>query len=320
MRPVLLLGPAAALVSAVALAAPLKLVAPTWPPYAGPTGEDRVAVELVETALKRAGIDATVVVRSEASVIEQVAPGEYAGSVAVWKSAARAERLAFSAPYLENRLVLLGRSGAEVDRPLAALKGKKVGLVTGYAYGDAVTEVAGPTFVRHENAAANLRALLEGEIDYMLADALLVHHLFQGQPERARELLTVGEKTVATRTLHLALRKNVPEARALLARFDAAVETMVKDGTFNRVLGVDWVRADVDGDGRAELVAGERAGEVAPARSYDIFTSRGLPGDDRVYVIDGVTYRGWDEVPDRYKKPVEHRMKQSKTGVVLMRF
>lgn len=301
---------------------PLQLVAPTWPPYADRVGEDRIAVELVQTALRRAGIDAEIVVRDEPSVLHLVESGSFAGSVALWKTEGRAKTLSFSKPYLENRLVLVARAGTDASaRSLASLEaGARVGLVKGYAYGAEVEAAKGPTFVRHEGAAVSLRALLSGELDYVLADSLLVHHLFQAQPARAEALLAVASEPVAIRTLHLALRDDVPRGRELLDRFDAAIRAMLKDGTFNRVLGVDWVRADVDGDGRPELVAAERAGRAAPSRSYAALGSSSLPGDDRVYVIDGVRYAGWEAVPDRHKKPTQWKTKQSQVGVVLMKF
>ena len=43
----------------------------------------------------------------------------------------------FSDAYLENRLVLVGRSGTDVTaKSLTVLKGKRVAVVKGYAYGE----------------------------------------------------------------------------------------------------------------------------------------------------------------------------------------
>jgi len=50
-----------------------------------------------------------------------------------------ARALIFSQPYLENRLVLVGRHGADVAaKALPALAGRRIAIVEGYSYGDAL--------------------------------------------------------------------------------------------------------------------------------------------------------------------------------------
>ena len=71
----------------------------------------------------------------------------------------------FSDPYLENRLVLVGRSGSDVRAAaFADLKGKKLALVNGYAYGEAI-EAGGPTWVRTGGEQDSLSRLLNGAVD-----------------------------------------------------------------------------------------------------------------------------------------------------------
>ena len=41
-----------------------------------------------------------------------------------------------------------------------------------------------------------------------------------------------------------------------IEKFNAEIKKMQADGTYNIILRLDWIRADVDGDGRTELVAG----------------------------------------------------------------
>ena len=70
--------------------------------------------------------------------------------------------LLFSEPYLENRLVLVGRKGADVAAPtLATLGGRRIALVDGYSYGEDV-EKSGPTFVRVKSDEAGLTQLFAG--------------------------------------------------------------------------------------------------------------------------------------------------------------
>ena len=63
--------------------------------------------------------------------------GPFDGSAAAWRDQQREAVLLYSEPYLENRLVLVARRGGNVSaQSLAALKGRRIAIVEGYAYGD----------------------------------------------------------------------------------------------------------------------------------------------------------------------------------------
>ena len=112
----------------------------------------------------------------------------------------------------------------------------------------------------------------------------------------------MGEAAVIERTLHFVLRKDVPGAAELIARFDAVLEEMLASGDYHDALGVDWIHVDIDGDGDHEAVlAGTRAGLAPPER---LFRPLGGPAPEATeYVIEGQTYTSWDEVPQRYLVP-----------------
>ena len=80
---------------------------------------------------------------------------------------------------------------------------------------------------------------------------------------------------------------------------------MVTDGSYNRILQLNWIRADVDGDGNMELVLnGTRAGTAAPVSSYDVLSQNNnsaSPGTQNRFFVEGKVYNGWDNVPNHYK-------------------
>ena len=61
---------------------------------------------------------------------------------------------------------------------------------------------------------------------------------------------------------------------------------MIADRSYHRLLQLDWIRADVDGDGRREYVPhDDQTGPRAPEHSYEVFTVKGrirLLGTDAV--------------------------------------
>jgi hypothetical protein len=71
---------------------------------------------------------------------------------------------------------------------------------------------------------------------------------------RSRTRLQIGTVSLLTRPLHLAVRRTHPQAKSIVDRFNAQIRAMVADRTYHRLLHVDWIRADVDGDGLEEYV------------------------------------------------------------------
>ena len=125
----------------------LRLVSTAWPPFTNPPGQPRFALDLVEAALGRLGLASNTTIVDAAKFTPSLLGDQFDGSAAAWKDPERERVLLFSQPYLENRLILVGRRNDDVSAmSLAALKGKRIAIVEGYSYGDAVNN-SGPTFV-----------------------------------------------------------------------------------------------------------------------------------------------------------------------------
>lgn len=322
------------LLSAVPLSEPaadtpprlLHLVSDHWPPFTAKEGSARFAIEIVQIALTRAGHPSSSEILSNdfAQVVERIRSGEYDGSAALWKTPEREEILHFSVPYLENRLVLVGREGSPVEvRNMSELAGKRVATVSSYAYGEVLATTTGPEFVLGDSDEANLRKLLDGKVDYVLADELLIHHVFKNQAEEAERALEVGRSPLMSRKLYFAVRKDVPDSKQIVEGFDREIRAMMADGAYHRALDVDWIWADIDGDGASELILrGTQAGLAEPKDSYSV-----ISGDDYSpvepptrYAVDGVVYESWDGVPDQYKVQIDRTRAPVEPVVPLFRF
>jgi polar amino acid transport system substrate-binding protein len=286
--------------------APLTLVSTAWPPFTNPPGQPRFALDLVEAALGRFGVTSKTTIVAPGQFTPALLGDQYDGSAAAWRDAERERALVFSQAYLENRLVLVGRRGADVSaKTLGDLKGKRVSIVEGYSYGETI-DATGPTFVRTHGEEDSVAQLLDGKVDYTLIDALVVEYLVSNYPKESAARLQIGSTTLVKRELYLVVNRRRPDADSIVSRFNTQLRRMIADGTYHRLLHVDWIRADIDGDGVPEYVPqGDRVGPSQPQHAYTLFST---PLTDSTtepiksgFYVGGNIYSSWASVPESYK-------------------
>jgi|tagenome__1003787_1003787.scaffolds.fasta_scaffold20854931_1 polar amino acid transport system substrate-binding protein len=290
--------------AAAAQPAQLTLVSTAWPPFTNVRGQPRFALDLVEAALARVSVGSKTTIVAAQQFTPALLSGLFDGSAAAWKDPERERTLIFSRPYLENRLVLVGKHGADVSaKALADLNGKRVAIVEGYSYGDAI-ESAGPTWVRARSEEDCLTRVLKGGADYTLMDELVVTYILSNYPKESDTRLQIGATALLTRELYLTVKRTRADAQSIVDQFDAQLRGMIADRTYHRLLHVDWIRADVNGDGVPEYVpASDRAGASQPQHAYTLFTtpSLGETPPSTGFYFGGSIYSDWASVPENYK-------------------
>ena len=291
-----------------AQAAPLRLVSTEWPPFTNPPGQPRFALDLVEEAFKRINVAGSTSIVAPASYTQALLSNTFDGSAAAWRDPEREKALLFSQPYLENRLVLVARKGGDVTpAALSALRGKRIAIVEGYAYGD--IDTLGPTFVRVPTDEGSLTELLRGNVDYTLMDALVVEYLESAHPDESQGRLAIGTNVMLSRPLYLAIRRSHPDAESIISRFNAQLRTMIVDRTYHRLLHVEWISSDIDGDNVPEYIpATDKAGPAPPQRIYSLFSGGDATKDalkiikvNPHFYVGGTIYTDWATVPDPFK-------------------
>jgi polar amino acid transport system substrate-binding protein len=305
----------------------LRLVSTAWSPFTNEPGHPRFALDLVEAGLGRIGVKTTTTIVDAAQFTTALLSGKFEGSAAAWKDPEREKTLLFSQPYLENRLILVARRGGDVSATtFAGLPGKRIAIVEGYSYGEAI-ERSGLVFVRSKSEEDSLKLLLDGKVDYTLMDELVVQYIVRNYAEEARTRLQIGSTPLLRRQLYLAVSRKVPDAQSIIDKFNAQLRGMISDHTYHRLLHLEWVLADVDGDGRAEYVPqSDRTGATEPKRPYSlIFTEPSLapkpePKVEGRFLLGGSIYDGWTNVPDRFKVEDPKRPDPNKSTAAIFRF
>jgi hypothetical protein len=264
-------------------AAALQLGATPWSPFTDSAGKARFAIDLVHRALKRAGVSAETAIVADGTLTPALLAKRFHGSPAMWRDQDRAPSL-------------------------GALFGKRISIVNGYSYGDALPASNGPTFVPATTVEDSLQQVLSGKADYALIDALVVEYLVNTYPAEVKSRLAIGTIPMVVKPLHFALRRDVPGAQSIIDRFNAELTRMIADRSYHVLLHVAWITADADGDGRMELVpATDRAGQAPPVHRYELVTVTASSTDIEPptklrFYLGGKVYEDWGSVPEQYKK------------------
>ena len=155
-------------------------------------------------------------------------------------------------------------------------------------------------------------------------DDIVIQYLIINHGEEARTRLAFGSTPLLTRSLHFAGRRSLPDAESIISRFNAELRGMIADRSYHRLLHLDWIQAEVDGDGRAEYVPhDDQTGPLPPERSYALFAARSpTPESDtmRRFYFGGDIYEGWATVPPQYKDPDFSRPRPSQNTFRIFTF
>lgn len=153
----------------------------------------------------------------------------------VYRNSSRDSEWDFSNPIYEEKTMLYVLPGGDFKLDsLADLRGKKIGVIRGWQYGDvfgaAVRE--GLFFVEEENSdILNFRKLVAGRIDAVLA-IKESGDLYSGFMNAGIHHLPF---VLTAKFTYLAFNKK-SGMRDELAAFNSALDSMKRDGTFDRLL------------------------------------------------------------------------------------
>ena len=216
----------------------LRATGAVWAPYVDTSLENGgLASDLVRTALGRAGysIDAKVETWPRAS--QGVSLGVYDMVVAMFRSEARAQDLAFSEPYLLNDVVLVARRGSGFEyRGPASLERATIGVVKDYVYDAGFDGYPGYRRVVNNHLIQNLLLLRQGRVQLVVGDKwAILYELSRFMPGAVNEFEFVTQP-VATRGLRLAVSRQNAGHAEIITHFDREIAAMRADGSYAAIV------------------------------------------------------------------------------------
>ena len=226
------------IMSALVSATQLNVATSEWIPYIGKKlPNDGLAMDIVNTALKRAGYETIVTIQAWTRTLEGADLGVYDLIAAAWHSKEREKTFLFSKPYIYNEIKLVKHADSSFDyKTPADLDGRVVGTVKGYAYGDEFDNARG--ILRRPSIAIleNLFRVLNAEVELTLDDERVLQYEIKNNITVNKDKLVILPKSISRKGLYIAVSRENPKHKEIVQAFDNAIATMKKDGSYARIL------------------------------------------------------------------------------------
>ncbi len=209
-----------------------------WPPYAaGELPGQGLAVELVTTALQRAGHTVKLRVDSLERILEGSKLGVYDVFATPWYSDDRNRFLDYSDPYLDSTIRFIKRKETKFKYTgLAGLRGMTVGVVQDYAYEPDFDQAHNFNKSSERNLIQNLLKLSQKRIQLTLDDELVLRYEINRFMPKTMKNLEFVQRPLAVRGVHIGVSRENPEHATIVADFNKAIKEMISDGSYSEIV------------------------------------------------------------------------------------
>ena len=228
---------AALLLTANVSAEHVRMSADSWPPFTDQRlPNNGLAVDLVNTALQRAGYTTEYVEAPWARVLYGLKQGDYDLIVSAWYSDERARFGLFSEPYLINRIRFLQHQRTRIDyRTLADLRAYRIAVVRGYSYSSEFDQDSSLSKVPVLEFAMGARMLAAGRVQLAVEDELVAQYYFNRELAEVKSSLSFLPKQLSENGLHILVRRSHPLHQQIVDDFNHSIAQMRADGTYAQI-------------------------------------------------------------------------------------
>jgi len=167
--------------------------------------------------------------------------GEWDGSAAWWDRPERREGFFFSDPIAPSKVVFFHTKSSKLDwSTYEDLKDLTIGATEAYDYGKEFNKAKEAGIISVELAPtdeANLKKLLEGQIDAFIGDLMVTN-------EQIRDTFTADEveqfthssKPVFEESVFLLLSKKIPDSEQVRERFNEGLAMLKESGKYDQII------------------------------------------------------------------------------------
>ncbi|MBU2977261.1 transporter substrate-binding domain-containing protein [Alteromonas sp. C1M14] len=281
--------------------AQIKLGASSLATYVDNGGEPAKLNHIVEEAFTRMGEDVELQVLRRAFLGSALSAGQIDGEFAFLDLDPKKTGLLYSQPYLPLKLFVASKRPDVIDINLIPqLRDSRIAIENRFANTDQIRGIREIKWSRNPTTFDAFKQFADERAPYLMTSALLIDEFNRLLVKDNEEPVFRSAAPLITGGFYLTLTDNSADSAQLMARFNATIETMQTDGSYNRLLGLPWIIKDVDNDGVGDYVSTKQLSHLTdPAlltHAYSLDNSQ--PNTGSLFVIDGTKYDSWEEAND----------------------
>lgn len=218
---------------------PKRIIVATldWQPYIGEglPGQGYVA-QVVRQAFAISGYEVEFLFLPWARVVDTAGFGDVVAYGPEYYSDERAEQFLFSEPFPGGPAVLFKRADLDFSfNGLDSLIGHDVGVVRGYVNSAEFDAHPGLTLIEVKDDTTNVKMLMNGRLDFIVADRFVGHWLVRRLfPGRSDELVVLAP-SLAEHPLYICFSRVHPDHEELARVFNAGLRQLREDGTLEEL-------------------------------------------------------------------------------------
>jgi polar amino acid transport system substrate-binding protein len=219
-------------------AAPLRLAADKWSPFSDQSlPNNGLAIDLVSSALKRAGFLSEYEQAPWARVLEGIQRDRYDIIATAWFTPERTIYGQYSEPYLVNQVRFIGKKGSNIQfQQLSDLQPYEIAVVRGYSYAPTFDSDASLHKYPVNSFANAARMLALSRVQLIIEDQQVAQHAFNGELRDISDKLEFLPTPLSESPLHILVRRSHPQHQQIIDGFNAAIRAMRADGTYQTIV------------------------------------------------------------------------------------
>lgn len=266
----------------------ITLAAAPFETYVNDDGEPARVNTLVSTILAQSGTDANLKVMREAFLGSAVRAGKVDGEYAFLDMGQQTEGVITSNVFLPLYLYAASKS-ADVGqiKIFQHLKSNRVAIENRFANTPNFRLIKDIKWSRNPSTFDAFRQLADDRAPYLITSELLLREFNTLLANDREETLHYSAKPLMESGFQLAIRDDVANAKHIIDNFNTAVSTMQRNGQYNKLLQISWLRKDINQDGIADYIGHSditRASSVLET-AYNLDTTP--VSEESVFVING---------------------------------
>lgn len=217
----------------------LTLAAEEHELYVSTPVHSSVLPSLVNTALSRAGIEATLEIMRPAFLKSALTAGRIDGEFAAIDFLPRREDYLYSESYFTFELVAVSKDeAASFVLAIEDVENQRVAVINRFANTPPLRELKSISWSRNPTTLDALQQLADGRTPFLLTSKLYAIELNLLLKQHQRVPVVISPAVLLTTGVHIGLHKTVTNAESLLRKFNDSIRDMKRDGTYNGLIGI----------------------------------------------------------------------------------